>query len=108
MKLPNISKALIERAKITEYLLSDENSDGKAAFFFAFGFKLELWTLLKDALLEHARQHEVIEVSETRHGIKYRIEGELTTPAGRTVAVRAIWIVDTGNDYPRLVTAYPL
>lgn len=108
MKLPFLEQALIEQAKIADYLLSEENSDGKAAFFYAFGFTLQMWALLRDALLEHARQHEVVEVSETQHGTKFRIEGELTTPIGRMVSVRAIWIVDTGKDYPRLVTAYPL
>lgn len=29
MKLPNLQNALVEEAKITAYLLSEENSDGK-------------------------------------------------------------------------------
>lgn len=32
----------------------------------------------------------------------------MQSPDGRLPQVRAVWIVDTGKDTPRLVTAYPL
>ncbi len=51
MKLPNLKNALIEESKITAYLLSEENSGGKSAFFAAFGFSVEMWEKLRDALL---------------------------------------------------------
>lgn len=34
-------------------------------------------------------------------------EGELETPSGRRLGVRTIWIIDRGQERPRLVTAYP-
>ncbi len=108
MKLPNLDKAHVPPEKITGYLLSEENSGGKSAFFAAFGFSLNQPETLRQAMLAHANAHEVATVSATEHGIKYIIEGELSTPDGRTPAVRAVWIVDTGRTAPRLVTAYPL
>jgi hypothetical protein len=48
-------------------------------------------------------QHE-----ETSFGIKYVIEGPLTTPDGRAPIVRSVWFVETGRDRPRFITAYPL
>lgn len=33
---------------------------------------------------------------------------KLTTPQGAGAAVRTVWIIDTGEHSPRLVTAYPV
>ncbi len=108
MKLPNHEHALVEERKITAYLLAEEHPAGKAAFFAAFGFTLAQWHALRNALLHHAATHEVAGTSTTPHGVKYIIEGAMQTPNGRSPQVRVVWIVDVGNDAPRLVTAYPL
>ncbi|MGH2505508.1 MAG: DUF6883 domain-containing protein [Ktedonobacterales bacterium] len=108
MRLPNLRKARVEEQKVTTYLLSDERSEGKAAFFASFGFALARWELLQDALLAHAASHEVVRAVDNPHGVKYIIEGSLTTPDGRNPLVRSVWIIETGSDAPRLVTAYPL
>lgn len=108
MKLPNLEFALVEERKVAAYLLSEENSGGKSAFFATFGFTVAQWEALRDALLEHAAAHEVARASKTTHGAKYIIEGEMQTPVGRSPQVRSVWIIDAGEDAPRLVTAYPL
>ena len=108
MKLPNLENVLVEESKITAYLLSEENSGGKATFFMAFGFTIDEWQRLRDALIQHAATHEIKRSAETRHGVKYIIEGDMQTPDGRSPQVRSVWIVDTGKDASRLVTAYPL
>lgn len=51
MKLPNLENLLIEKSKIIDYLLSEEKSGGKSAFYIAFGFTLMNWTNLKVALI---------------------------------------------------------
>ncbi|MFW6193616.1 MAG: DUF6883 domain-containing protein [Gemmatimonadota bacterium] len=48
-----------------------------------------------------------METNPTRHGMKYVVDGELTTPDGRTARIRTVWIAQPGNPRPRLVTAYP-
>lgn len=108
MQLPNIDNLIIEETKITGYLLSEDNSGGKSGFFFAFGFALDAWEILRDALLQHALTHSVKQSFSTKHGVKYITEGEVQTPSGRTPLLKAIWIVDIGRTAPRLVTAYPL
>lgn len=108
MKLPNVELGLIEERKITAYLLSEENSGGKSAFFAVFGFTLTAPEILREALFIHARTHEVTCISKTPHGIKYIVEGTIQTPDGRAPLVRSVWIVDVGREAPRLVTAYPL
>jgi len=70
MKGPGFETAIVETAKITEYLLSEENSGGKSAFFFAFGFTLDQPDSLRQALLRHAQSHDAARVLESSHGIK--------------------------------------
>ena len=108
MYLPNIDRVIVESSKIIAYLLSEENTGGKAGFFTAFGFHREKWEDLKEVLIQHARTHEIATISVTQHGVKYIIEGEIQMPDKRFVPVRSVWIVDVGMDAPRLVTAYPL
>jgi hypothetical protein len=108
VRLPNVEIALVEQTKITQYLLSDENSGGKSSFFAHFGFKIEDWHILQNALIHHATQNLVKRIMETPHGIKYIIEGEIRSPDNRNPHIRSIWIIDNGKSAPRLVTAYPI
>lgn len=108
MQLPYLQNILVEERKVTAYLLSEERSEGKAAFFAAFGFTLARWDLLRDSLLAHAVSHEVARVVDNPYGTKYIVEGPLQTPDGRNPQVRSVWIVDAGTVVPRLVTAYAL
>jgi hypothetical protein len=43
------------------------------------------------------------------HGEKYVVEGWLSahTEESRQRLVRTVWIIDSGREAPRLVTAYP-
>lgn len=109
MKLPNSNLAIIEREKICEYLLDAAHPDngGKALFFIALGFSREDWLTLANALLKLAHENEVGISMESSHGIKYIVDGRLSTPSGKRATVRTVWIVDKGSENPRLVTAYP-
>lgn len=110
MKLPHAEQAAIPQRKVTEYLLSRTHPDGrhKAAYFASFGFTLDTWETLADALRRHAAEHDVVETEATSFGTSYTVEGGLQAPDGRTPQVRVIWFVETGETIPRLVTAYPL
>ena len=39
--------------------------------------------------------------------MKHVVDGALATPHGDVVWLRTVWIIDTGLDRPRFVTAYP-
>ena len=45
MKLPNAEQAIVEQAKIVDYLLNPAHPDngGKVAFFLSLGFNREAW-----------------------------------------------------------------
>jgi hypothetical protein len=110
MKLPNIERAVVPGRKITHYLLSATHRDGrhKAEFFCSFGFKLEAWEELATALLNHARNHEIVEIVPTPFGRNFVIKGALPAPDGRAPNVRAVWFIANGKETATLATAYPL
>jgi hypothetical protein len=67
MKLPNAISAVVEREKVVDYLLNRAHRYGasKAEFFFKYGFLLDKWEVLAQALLEHGQKHDVVNVTET-------------------------------------------
>ncbi|HWC76433.1 MAG TPA: hypothetical protein VG778_03175, partial [Blastocatellia bacterium] len=109
MKLPNAENAVVEREKITDYLLNPAHRYGasKARFFGAFGFCADEWWRLAEALLELALDNDVAKVQETGFGPRYEVEGTLSVPDGRRPRVRTVWQLDHGAVAPRLITAYP-
>lgn len=99
MKLPNAEKAVVEREKITEYLLNFTHRYGasKARFFAAFGFRAEEWWTFAEALREQGRNHDVKNVRETGFGPRYEVEGRSSrsmadahecAPSGKWIAAR--------------------
>ena len=111
MKLPHLENAYVPEAKIVKYLLNIEHKQGgkdKAVFFIRFGFTIEAWEILAQALLAHAIAHKVTGISEKPGVTNYVIEGVLDTPDNRQPLVRTVWTLEKGSNSPRLVTAYPL
>jgi hypothetical protein len=110
MKLPNYEKAVVPKAKITDYLLSLIHRDGcgKAKFFMRFGFSAEQWEFLAEALKCHAIYNEVAKTEISYFGTRYIIEGTMPSPDRRNPCVRSVWFVESGSDIPSFVTAYPL
>jgi hypothetical protein len=111
MKLPHLENAYVPEAKIVKYLLNLEHKQGgkdKAVFFMRFGFTIEAWEALAQALLAHAAAYEVASMSEKSGVTNYAIEGALDTPDQRQPLVRTVWVLEEGSNAPRFVTAYPL
>jgi len=110
LKLPNYENAVISETKITGYLLSTKHRDGrsKAEFFTRLGFSSGAWEELVKALLHHAAENEVAKIEDSPFGTRYIIEGVLSTPDRRGAVVRSVWFIETGEQIPRFVTAYPL
>jgi len=49
-----------------------------------------------------------IGAEQTRHGVRYAIDGPLTAPDGAVLNVRTAWYIGPNDETPRFVTAYPL
>jgi len=109
MHLPNAEHALIEPAKVRDYLLSGAHPIGrfKAAFFVSLGYTQIEWEKLRDDLLALAAVGEAIPGRETGFGRKFEVGGMLTGPGGRSAEIRTVWIVANEGASPRFVTAYP-
>ena len=109
MKLPNANLALVQREKITEYLLNSDHSEngGKADFFTGLGFSSTEWRTMAEALRRLVANFPVSQSVDSPHGKKYIVDGQIETPSGKTRGVRTVWIVNRGETIARLVTAYP-
>ena len=110
MKLPNAQLATVPERKVTHYLLNPAHPAGgsKASFFLRFGFTVADWQRLAEALIRHACENEVVEMTETRHGRRYVVDGPLTAPDRTILNVRTAPYISPSSDAPRFVTAYPL
>jgi hypothetical protein len=109
IQLPNRLQAYVPSHKLHAYLLSETHAVGKAkaTFFRALGFNEANAHLLEHELLSLAHSAPVQEVIPSPHGVKYVLEGVVETPSGTAPRIRTIWILETGEENPRLVTAYP-
>lgn len=108
LKIPGAERAIVEESKVRGYLLSPEHRIGsfKARFFTQLGFNQSDWAILQHELTRFASAEAELGPT-TKFGQKYVVAGSIQGPSGRTAQVVVVWIVLTGEDVPRLVTAYP-
>jgi hypothetical protein len=71
------------------------------------GFERERWEILAGALKTMVAESKAATVTESPHGKKYLVVGQILSPTGKSAQVKSIWIVDKNQDTARLVTAYP-
>jgi len=109
MNLPNKEQAYVPPGKLTDYLLLTSHPVGgsKARFLRSVGFNDTNISLLQEGLLKIARLFEVQDRRSTPFGEKFVIEGDLMAPNGNSIRLETVWIIDKGQEQPRLVTAYP-
>ena len=110
MLLPNADDAVIDRAKLRDYLLSTEHPHGrfKARVFGALGFSSDRWEELESALrTQHLTQKADPSAVVSGDGQKFTIRAILIGPNGQSAAIVSVWFIRTGEAMPRFVTAYP-
>lgn len=109
MNLVNADRAVVEPAKVRDYLLSTEHPVGrfKAALFVALGYSADRWELLRDDILALARAEIASPGQPSPYGRKFEVDGILIGPSGRSAAVRTVWIIRPEEQFPRFVTALP-
>jgi hypothetical protein len=109
MMLPGAEHAVIDAAKIRDYLLSHEHPIGrfKAVFFEALGYVHIEWPRLQSDLLDLCRSRDAVERQVSAFGRKYEVRGTLKGPSGRQADVVTVWVVLVDEGVPRFVTAYP-
>jgi len=109
MKIAEAYEVVVQKEKITEYLLNKSHPDGmsKAKFFLGLGFTIEKWKIFSDRLLNLCENFDVFETETTKYGTKYVINGTLNTPDNRNPKITTIWFVGKNELLAKLVTAYP-
>ena len=104
-----MKKLTFRPPKLTDYLLSTSHTigKGKAKFFREFGFDESNVNSLESGLLFIAQSEGVLTMTSSPFGTKYTIDGSLMTPMGISVNIRTVWIIESGENEPRFVTAHP-
>jgi hypothetical protein len=107
--IPGAEYAIVEVAKVRDYLLSPEHPVGrfKAVFFRSLGYARSDWMRLQADLLALCRSGTATEGPPSAFGEKYEVRGILAGPSGRGAETVTVWMVRTGESFPRFVTAYP-
>ena len=110
MELPFVDSLRVDQSKITGYLLNEATGRGKATFFLRLGYRFDDWETLAAALKAQARDNPVASVVDSPYGKRYSVDGTVVTPDNRQPRprVRTVWILETGSEAPRLITAYPV
>ena len=108
MNLPNRERAFVDPSKLRDYVLNTEHERGgsKAEVLERFGFTPNNYEELESEIRGHL-DSEVDRTRSTDYGDRYEIRMNLSTPVGRSLWIRTIWQIDTGTDYPRLITLFP-
>jgi hypothetical protein len=106
--IPGADRALINRRKLHDYLLSSEHPIGrfKARFFAALGFGPHNWEELESALREQHLTQEAEAGPAEAAGQAFVVRAILRGPVSGAPVV-SVWFVRTGETFPRFVTAYP-
>ena len=110
MKIPNPEKAIVEIRKLRDYCLNPEHRIGKhkaQLFKAALGLTVENAEALRAVLREVVKTHEAELGENDEYGQRYEIEFEMTWQ-GKHAKLLSAWNVRPNEDFPRLVTCYPI
>src|SRR5437016_1206856 len=110
MRLPNGERAFVDLRKIEDYCLSPTHPRGRhkaRVLREALGIDRRDSEWLRQILLDAARSGEAVVLANDAFGIRWQIDIPVERHGKRTV-VRSIWIVQTRDDRPRLVTCWVL
>jgi hypothetical protein len=108
--LRNADRAIVDERKIRDYLLNPLHARGRhkaRMFAAALGYdRFDHMTLIRQ-IKQGILTHEAAFIDLMPHGERFRVEISLDGPAGSAI-VRTLWIIRTGEDVPRLTSAYPI
>jgi hypothetical protein len=110
IRLPGGDQAILDIRKIEDYCLNPMHPRGRhkaRVFREALGIQRTDAAWLRQILLEAAGSSEALELAADMWGSHWRID-VAATRHGKSVVVRTIWIVRTGEIAPRFVTCWVL
>jgi hypothetical protein len=107
-KLPNANGAVIEFTKLRDYCLSTEHPRGRhkaRVFREALGLTVADADWLQQQLMEGIQEQSAEKQETDSFGSRWRIDIPLTRQ-DRSAVVRTIWMIGTGENFPRLITCW--
>ncbi|MBV7339623.1 hypothetical protein KFU94_67710 [Chloroflexi bacterium TSY] len=110
MIIPNAENAVVDIRKLRDYALNPAHRVGshKARLFAAaLGIDQDDAEEFRSRLLEIVRMHDAELGELDENGQRYRIDVMLTWQGKRALILTA-WIIRSDEDFPRLVTCYPI
>lgn len=105
-KVPGADAATVKDDKITRYLLVPRAKNDKSKFLLSFGFTMQSWNVLADALRDHVKRLDGAVTRQTPNGNIYEVKCNLRTPDGRNPCVKTYWEVQPGLP-PNFITLVP-
>jgi hypothetical protein len=108
--LPDWNEAALNIRKIEDYCLSPSHPRGRhkaRVFREALDLQRSDAGWLREVLLEAARSGEASQVAADAWGTHWRLDASVRRQ-GKSVVVRTIWIVRTGEIAPTFVTCWVL
>ena len=110
MRVPNADRAFIDISKLRDYVLNPTHRVGghKARLFASLlGMTTKDTAALQTILLNVIRTEEATLGEVDEYGQRYVIDFVFIWQE-RRATVRSAWIIRPDEDFPRLVTCYPL
>ena len=108
MKLPNGDLAVVDIEKVRDYCLNPDHSHGRnkaRVFRSALGLTQKDGHVLRESLLEAAREGDAVGGHVNEFGAHFSVDFEMTWGSRRAV-IRSGWIIVLGGCIPRLTTCY--
>lgn len=108
MRLPNGDRAVVSLEKRLEYCLNPHHPRGQhkaRVFQSALGITAAEAERLQAELLFAAATNEAVEADTDDYGHRFMLDLEMDGPEEKVV-VRSLWIVRTGEDFPRLTSCF--
>jgi hypothetical protein len=108
--LPKRNEAVLDIRKIEDYCLNPSHPRGRhkaRVFREALGLQRSDAGWLRDVLLKAAGSDEASQVTVDAWGSHWRLDAAIRRH-GKSVVVRTIWIVRTGESAPTFVTCWVL
>ncbi len=110
MIAPNADRAVVELSKLRDYALNPTHRVGghKARLFaMLLGITISDTEAVQDILLKVIRTEDAALGELDEYGQRYVIDFLLVWQ-DKQATVRSAWIIRPNEDFPRLVTCYPL
>lgn len=108
-KLPHAQDAVVDRAKLRDYVLSPDHEYGRhkaRVFLSALGIDRDGWEYLRDQIAAGVIEAEVSEVRTGRYGLRYSVPMLIEGLNGQTHEITTGWIIEQEGATPRLTSAY--